>query len=262
MTLRRKNAAAWLPGLLLALPMGCLLPAVAGAQTAPVHSYKVIAAFPHDPKAFTQGLEYRNGILYEGTGLNGRSSIREDDLVTGKVLKNVPLSTFYFGEGITIFGGHLYELTWKNGVAFEYDAKTFAQITSFHYSGEGWGLTHDTKRLIMSDGSSALRFLDPATFQEESRIVVRDGDRPVDDLNELEYINGEIWANVWTTDLIARIDPSTGHVNSWVDFAGLKEKAGGTDADVLNGIAYDARRKRVFVTGKLWPKLFEIRVEP
>jgi glutamine cyclotransferase len=238
-----------------------LLTASAAAQTAPVRSYKVIATYPHDPKAFTQGLQYLNGSLYEGTGLPGESSIRKVNLTTGAVLKIQPVSSIYFGEGITVLGNRLFELTWQNGVAFAYDANTFQTMDTFHYSGEGWGLTYDGKRLVMSDGTSALRFLDPVTFRELSRIQVRDGSRPVADLNELEYIEGEIWANVWQTERVARIDPRSGQVNSWVDFTGLLKPADRTpETDVLNGIAYDAQRKRIFVTGKRWPKLFQIQV--
>jgi glutaminyl-peptide cyclotransferase len=231
------------------------------AQTAPVHSYKIVKAYPHDPTAFTEGLEFHGGALWESTGLNGSSSIRKVDLDTGKVIENHPLSTLYFGEGITFFGDRLYQLTYQSGVAFVYDPKTFRQIESFHYSGEGWALTHDAKHLIMSDGSSALRILDPATFHEDSRLVVREGLRPITDVNELELIDGEIWANIWTKEIVARIDPRSGQVNSWVDFTGLKQEAGCREScDVLNGIAYDAPRKRIFVTGKHWPKLFEIEV--
>jgi len=246
---------------LTGLALVLFLAVVAHAQTAPVRTYKVIATYPHDPKAFTQGLEYGSGGLYESTGLNGSSSIRRVDLTTGRVLKMQPVSSLYFGEGITVVGARLYELTWKSGVAFAYDAKTFQQLETFHYSGEGWGLTHDKSQIIMSDGTAALRFLDPATFHERSRLQVRDGSRLVNNLNELEYIEGEIWANVWTTDLIARIDPRTGRVNSWVDLTGLLKPAERTaDTDVLNGIAYDAQRKRIFVTGKRWPKVFQIEV--
>ena len=233
----------------------------ASAQTAPVRSFKVVAAYPHDPKAFTEGLEYKDGFLYESTGLNGESSIRKVDLATGTVLKQMPLSTFYFGEGITFFGGHLFQLTYQSGVGFIYDSKSWSTQGNFHYPGEGWALTHDDKRLIMSDGTSALRFLDPATFRELGRVVVRDGARPLANVNELEYIDGEIWANVWQTERIVRIDPHSGQVNSWVDLTGLLKPADRKpDTDVLNGIAYDTGRKRIFVTGKRWPKLYEIRV--
>ena len=231
------------------------------AQTAPVHSYKIVKAYPHDPTAFTEGLEFHEGVLWESTGLNGLSSIRKVDLATGRVLENHPLSTLYFGEGITFFGDRLYQLTYMSGIAFVYNPATFKQIESFHYAGEGWALTHDAKHLIMDDGSAALRFLDPATFHEDSRLQVREGSRPVTNLNELELIEGEIWANIWTKEVVARIDPRSGQVNSWVDFAGLRQAAGcREDCDVQNGIAYDAPRKRIFVTGKHWPKLFEIQV--
>jgi glutaminyl-peptide cyclotransferase len=233
----------------------------AWAQTAPVRSYKVVRMYPHDPKAFTEGLEFHDGALWESTGENGTSSIRRVDLATGKPLEDHPLSTLYFGEGITFFAGRLFQLTYMNGVAFVYDEKTFKQLASYHYSGEGWALTHDSKRLIMDDGSSALRFLDPATFQELGRLVVREGTRPVSNLNELEWIEGEIWANIWTKEIVARIDPRNGQINSWVDLTGLRKLAGcGDGCDVLNGIAYDAPRKRIFVTGKFWPKLIQIEV--
>lgn len=231
------------------------------AQGAPVRSYKLIATYPHDPKAFTEGLEYKDGFLYESTGLNGESSIRKVDLATGRVLKEMPLSTVYFGEGITFFGGRVFQLTYQSGIGFIYDSKTWAPLGNFHYPGEGWALTHDDKRLIMSDGSSAIRFLDPATQRELGRVVVRDGTRPVTYVNELEYIEGEVWANVWQTDRIIRIDPRNGQVKSWVDLSGLLKPSEHTpDIDVLNGIAYDAQRKRIFVTGKRWPKVYQIEV--
>ncbi len=231
------------------------------AQNAPVHSYKVVATYPHDPKAFTEGLQYSNGFLYEGTGMNGSSSIRKVNLITGAIVKIQPISDFYFGEGIYVLGNKLYELTYKSGVAFLYDAATFKTLDTFHYPGEGWALTYDGKHLIMSDGTPALRIIDPATFRELNRLQVREGTRPVNNLNELEYIDGEIWANIWLTDRVARIDPRSGQVNSWVDFSGLLKQADRTpDTDVLNGIAYDAARKRIFVTGKRWPKLFQIQV--
>lgn len=239
-----------------------LLSAVLWGQSAPVQSYKIVRAYPHDTGAFTEGLEFHDGALWESTGLNGHSSIRRVDLATGRPIEDHPLSTLYFGEGITFFGGRLYQLTYKNGVAFEYDPRTFKQTGSFHYSGEGWALTHDSKRLIMSDGSSSLRFLDPVTFAEQDRLAVRDGARPVTNLNELEWINGQIWANIWGQELAARIDPRSGQVISWIDFSGLRAQAGCTaDCDVLNGIAYDPASKRIFVTGKRWPKLFQIQVE-
>lgn len=243
--------------------LAALAPVFLCAQSAPVHSYKVVRLYPHDPKSFTEGLEFHNGALWESTGLNGTSSIRRVDLETGKPLEDHPLSAFYFGEGITFFGERLFQLTYKNGVSFVYDPKTFKQTASYHYAGEGWALTHDAKRLVMSDGSSSLRFIDPATFQEQSRLAVRDGGRAVTNLNELEWIGDEIWANIYTEEIVARIDPKSGRVNSWINFSGLRKQAGcGDGCDVLNGIAYDAARKRIFVTGKFWPKLIQIEVMP
>jgi glutamine cyclotransferase len=229
---------------------------------APLSPYRVVHVFPHDADAFTQGLVYLDGFLYEGTGLNGRSSIRKVRLENGEVLQIQRLDQQYFGEGIAIVGNSLFELTWQSEVGFIYDRASFQRTGTFTYKGEGWGLTQDGKRLIMSDGTAYLRFIDPATRKEISRIQVRDGGAPVERLNELEYVKGEVLANVWQTHRIARISPSTGRVLGWIDLSGLLnpseaqsvEGAGG----VLNGIAYDAQRDRLFVTGKLWPKLFEI----
>jgi glutamine cyclotransferase len=232
------------------------------AAQARVDTYKVIHTYPHDPKAFTQGLEVVDGKFYEGTGMHGESNIRIVNIVTGAVEKKEPIPYMYFGEGITLFAGKLYELTWQNSTAFTYDPKTFQKTGQYQYTGEGWGLTHDSKQLIMSDGTAFLRFLDPATFRETGRIQVRDGGRPIPELNELEYIDGEIWANIWQTNRIARINPQTGQVNSWVDMTGLLPASESKGADVLNGIAYDPKTKRIFVTGKYWPKLFEIQVVP
>jgi glutamine cyclotransferase len=238
-----------------------LLPALAACQSAPVHSYRVVATYPHDRSAYTQGLQFVDGVLYEGTGLNGRSTIRVVDLATGKVSRMQPISDMYFGEGITVLNGRLFQLTWQHGLGFVYDPKTFQQKSTFRYPGEGWGLTTDGKQLIMSDGSAQLRFLNPDTQAEIRRVQVRDGYSPVMQLNELEFIDGEVWANVYTTHRVVRIDPASGRVKSWVDFTGLlppSDYAGG--AEVLNGIAYDAKGKRIFVTGKLWPKLFQVQV--
>ena len=230
------------------------------ASLAPVAGYRVVHVFPHDPEAFTQGLVYLDGVLYEGTGLNGRSTIRKVRLENGEVLQIQKLESQYFGEGITVFGGTLFELTWQSGIGFLYDRASFQRTGTFSYRGEGWGLTHDGHRLIMSDGSAYLRFLDPATQQELSRLQVTDGGHPVVYLNELEYVKGEVFANVWQTDRIARISPKTGRVTGWLDLKGLLSAR---DAQaVLNGIAYDAAGDRLFVTGKLWPKLFEIKVTP
>jgi glutamine cyclotransferase len=225
----------------------------------PQYTYQIVHVYPHDPAAFTQGLQYIDGALYEGTGLNGRSSIRKVKLETGEVLQKHDIKAQYFGEGITIWENDLIELTWQSGIAFVYDRTTFQPRRSFNYLGEGWGLTHDDVNLIMSDGTDRLRLLDPATFAERRRIRVTAGGLPVRNLNELEFIKGEIFANIWQTDRIARIAPD-GRVVGWIDLGGLLTPSERAGLDVLNGIAYDAAKDRLFVTGKLWPKLFEIKV--
>lgn len=244
--------------LLLAVPPPERLTAQSPAATLPTVGYLTVRSYPHDSSAFTQGLEYVNGFFYEGTGLAGRSSIRKVRVETGEVLQKYDLTGDHFGEGITLFDNRLFQLTWQSGVAFVYDPATFRQLRSYRYPGEGWGLTHDRTHLIMSDGTEFLRVLDPATFKEVRRVRVTAAGQPVKNLNELEYVKGEILANVWMTDYIARIDPATGQVNSYIDLRGLmplRER----DA-VLNGIAYDSASDRLFVTGKLWPRLFEIKV--
>jgi glutaminyl-peptide cyclotransferase len=228
--------------------------------SAPVLQHRVVHVFPHDPEAFTQGLVYLDGFLYEGTGLNGRSSIRKVKLENGEVLQIQRLDAQYFGEGIAIVGKSLFELTWQAELGFIYDRTTFQRTGTFTYKGEGWGLTSDGKRLIMSDGSSNLRFIDPVTRKELSRIQVRDGGAPVERLNELEYVRGELLANVWQSDRIARISVANGQVLGWIDLSGLLSPREAQAADVLNGVAYDELQDRLFVTGKLWPKLFEIKV--
>jgi glutaminyl-peptide cyclotransferase len=246
----------WLGAALLAAQTVSVPPA---ASHAPVYKYTIVHAFPHDTEAFTEGLEYRDGFLYESTGLNGRSSIRKVTLETGEVVQNRNISKDYFGEGITFWKDELFELTWISEVAFVYDAKTFASRRSFNYKGEGWALTHNGDSLIMSDGTSELRVIDPVTFRERRRMTVTDGGVPIKYLNELEWIKGEIFANVYTTDYIARIDPANGHVTGWIDIRGMlpHQNDGNT---VPNGIAYDAEHDRIFVTGKNWSKLFEIRL--
>jgi glutaminyl-peptide cyclotransferase len=232
-----------------------------GGGSVPTYGYEVVRSYPHDREAFTQGLIFRDGVFYEGTGLEGRSGIRKVKLETGEVLQAKPLSRTYFGEGITEWKGQIVQLTWKSEVAFVYDMKTFEPIKQWTYTGEGWGLTHDGTRLIMSDGSSALRFIDPATLKETGRITVRDANGPVEHLNELEYVKGEIFANVWYTERIARISPKDGRITGWIDLTGLLSAAErGTRDAVLNGIAYDAAGDRLFVTGKLWPRVFEIKL--
>ena len=223
---------------------------------------EVVASFPHDPAAFTQGLTIHEGELYEGTGQYGASSIREVDLATGEVRRQAALPVLYFGEGIAILDGRLYQLTWQNEVGFVYDVESFERTGTFRYRGEGWGLTHDGEHLIMSDGTESIRFLDPATFDVVRTIRVRAEGRPVVRLNELEYVDGEIWANIWYDDRIVRIAPDSGDVVGWIDAGGVYPRASRGYDDVLNGIAYDEDSGRLFITGKNWPTLFEIEVVP
>lgn len=228
----------------------------------PVYGYRVVRAYPHDPKAFTQGLQYVDGFLYEGTGLNGRSSIRKVTLETGEVVQRRDVARAYFGEGITVWNTDLIQLTWESHVAFVYDKETFAPRRTFTYAGQGWGLTHDGTNLVMSDGTDQLRLLDPLTFAERRRITVTAGGTPLRHLNELEYMKGEILANVWMTDSVVRVSPETGRVTGYIDLQGLLTPAERASVDVLNGIAYDEKGNRLFVTGKLWPRLFEIQIVP
>ena len=226
-------------------------------------TYRIVHTYPHDPQAYTQGLIYEGGYLYESTGLNGRSSLRMVNLEDGRVLQKAIVPSQYFAEGLTSWGSTLIQLTWQLHIAFVYDRFSFRQLRTFEYSGEGWGLTQDGKNLILSDGTATLRFFDPATFHEVRRITVTDAGAPVTELNELEYVHGQIYANVWQTDRIARISPATGKVVGWIDLAGLLPEDQRSDAEaVLNGIAFDPEHDRLFVTGKLWPKLFEIKVVP
>ena len=227
-----------------------------------VYGYQVVNEYPHDQTAFTQGLVFRDGFLYESTGLNGRSTLRKVRLETGEVLEQVMLGQQFFGEGLTDWHDELLQLTWRSNLGFVYDVSTLEAKRTFPIKGEGWGLTHDSASLIMSDGTSRLRFIDPVTFEEIGGYTVRDGGSPVVNLNELEYVRGAIYANVWQTDRLVIIAPTTGQVTGWVDFGGLlagADKPASADA-VLNGIAYDAKSDRLFVTGKLWPKLFEVKL--
>jgi glutamine cyclotransferase len=227
------------------------------------YTYRVVKTYPHDRNAFTQGLEYRDGVLYEGTGMTGRSWLRKVDLATGRVLQQYDLPQPYFGEGITVVGKQILELTWQAQAGFVYDKSSFRVIRSFNYPGEGWGLTNDGKQIYMSDGSADIRVWDPATLKEVRRFTVKDGAMPVTELNELEWVKGEIYANVWQTDRIARISPTDGKVLGWIDLSGIIPKAERPEPDaVLNGIAYDSAGDRLFVTGKLWPKIFEIKLVP
>ena len=228
----------------------------------PVYAFMVKQTYPHDTQAFTQGLFFKDGFLYESTGLNGQSSLRKVQLETGKVLQKKAISEQYFGEGIAPAGDDIVSLTWTSKVGFVFDAKTFALKRRFSYEGEGWGLASDGKQLFMSDGTPAIRILDPKTLAEVRRIQVTAAGKPVPNLNEIEWVEGQLYANVWGSNVIARIDPASGNVVGWIDLAGLADpswKGMGPD-DVLNGIAYDAKRRRLFVTGKHWPKLFEIEL--
>lgn len=227
------------------------------------YTYEVVNIYPHDPGAFTQGLIYQDGMLYESTGREGSSSLRRVRLETGEVLDRVALDDNLFGEGIALCGDQIVQLTWRSHVGFVYDRETLARVGTFTYETEGWGLTCDGTRLIMSDGTSRLYFRDPETLGVEHYVTVRDGAEEVGNLNELEYIDGLVYANVWPTDRIAVIDPADGRVAAWLDLSGLLETQQPTGrVDVLNGIAYDADGNRLFVTGKWWPWLFEIRLVP
>jgi glutamine cyclotransferase len=263
--MRRGSLAACMLGLVLLLLLACSSSAPQAGQHAgppPVYTYEVRDSYPHDPAAFTQGLVIQDGALFESTGLHNSSSLRKVDLRTGRVLKRVDVPSEYFAEGMTIFRGKIFQLTWQTHKGFVYDPDSFEKTGEFAYEGEGWGLTHDEQFLIMSDGTNSLRFLDPSSFQVVRTIKVFDGARPLTQLNELEYIKGEIYANIWQTDRIARIAPASGEVLGWIDLTGLlKIKNDSEPVNVLNGIAYDEAQDRLFVTGKLWPKLFEIKLK-
>ena len=238
-------------------------PVPPSGSKAPQYGYTVVRSYPHDPKAYTQGLEYFGGFLYEGTGVKGNSAVRIVELETGKVVQETKLHPQYFGEGITITQGKVFQLTWQDKTGFVYDAKTLKFIRNFSYFGEGWGLTHDPAGLVMSDGTSTLRFLEPTRFRETRRVKVMDAGVAIERLNELEMVRGEIWANVWQSDYIVRISPKDGRVLGWINLKGLLgAPAPKLSAEaVLNGIAFDAQKNRIFVTGKLWPRLFEITIK-
>ncbi|MGA9994110.1 MAG: glutaminyl-peptide cyclotransferase [Pyrinomonadaceae bacterium] len=275
---RRRSRNWLLPSLVLSLAVLLLVPYCAGTNTfhsrwsepvadsaldgVPVYSFKVVNTWAHDPEAYTQGLIYADGILYESTGRYGQSSLRKVELTTGRVLKKVDVDPQYFAEGMTLFQGKIFQLTWKAQKGFIYDTD-FNRTGEFTYEGEGWGLTHDAESLIMSDGTNRIRFLDPHTLKVQRTISVIDHGKPLLELNELEYIRGEIFANIWQTDRIVRLDPHDGKILGWVDMMGLLKLKDDYDkpVDVLNGIAYDEAGDRLFVTGKLWPKLFEIRLK-
>jgi glutaminyl-peptide cyclotransferase len=245
----------------MAAVAACACGPVSQAGGIPEYGYEVVHTYPHDPRAYTQGLFYRNGFLYESTGLNGQSSIRKERLETGEILDRRDVPEQYFGEGIINWKDRLIEITWRTQVGFVYDLANFGLKSQFSYPGEGWGLTQDGKRIIMSDGTAELRFWDPETLRETGRVRVTADGVPVDQLNELEWVKGEVYANVYQTDRIARIDPASGKVVGWIDLTGILSPADRVrQVDVLNGIAYDAATDRLFVTGKWWPKLFEIKL--
>jgi glutaminyl-peptide cyclotransferase len=241
--------------------MGCGVVAGCAKAAAPVEGYRVVRTFPHSTANYTEGFFYLNGMFYEGTGMEGRSGVVVTDPMTGAVSQRHDLGPQYFGEGIVDWGPNVYEWTWKTHVCFVYDRFSLRLVKQFSYTGEGWGMTRTAKELITSDGTSTLRFRDPATFKETRHVVVKDGGSEVQLLNELEIVKGEIYANVWHSDRIARISPRDGHVIAWIDLSGLLPDAERVDAEsVLNGIAYDKEHDRLFVTGKQWPKVFQIVV--
>jgi glutaminyl-peptide cyclotransferase len=226
-------------------------------------TYQIVHTYPHDQDAYTQGLFYLDGHLYESTGLNGQSSLRMVDLETGRILELHDVPAKYFAEGLAPWGSTLVQLTWQSHVALVYDRSSFRFLRTLHYEGEGWGLTADDKEMILSDGTATLRFLDPANFKVLRRVTVTDHGRPVTQLNELEFIHGEVYANIWHSDRIARIAPATGKVLGFIDLTGLLPASEHSSPEaVLNGIAYDSAHDRLFVTGKLWPSIFEIKVIP
>ncbi len=250
----RRKPWCWGIAALAAIAVPCLM-AAAG-------NYRVVNTYPHDPDAFTQGIAFANGLLYEGTGRYGHSSVRKVDLKTGRILKIRRLPPGIFGEGLAVYNDRIVQLTWRSGIAFIYDKNDFRLLRTFRYEGQGWGVTHDGNHLIISDGTATLRMFDPESLKETGRIQVHDDNGPVDRLNELEYVRGEVFANIWLTDRIARIEPQTGRVTGWIDLAGIidpKHKRRSIEA-VPNGIAYDAQDGRLFVTGKYWSKLFEIQL--
>ena len=225
-------------------------------------SYQVVNIWPHDPGAFTQGLVFIDGKLLESTGQEGRSSLRSVELETGKVLKKVDVPEPFFAEGLALLNNKIYQLTWQHRVGFIYDPQTFQKTGEFTYTGEGWGLTTDGRSLLLSDGSNRIRFIDPDGFRVTKTIAVLDGKTPIAEINELEYVNGEIYANIWHDDRIAVIDPQTGLVTAWINLRGLLQPGDVQDPEaVLNGIAYDQKSDRLFVTGKLWPRIFEIKLK-
>ena len=253
-------------GLLILIGLFCIcscsnLEPSTNSNVIPVYTYKVVNTYPHDQSAFTEGLVFEDGVLYEGTGLHEYSTLRRVELETGEILQSCELPSQFFGEGVTLYGNKIIQLTWQSHIGFVYDKYTFKLLKKFNYPDEGWGITHNGKHLIVSDGTETLHFLDPETFKEISKIEVSANNIPVTRINELEYIQGEIYANIWQTERIARIYPLTGHVTGWIDLKGILSPEDNSETvDVLNGIAYDAENDRLFVNGKFWPKLFEIEL--
>lgn len=244
-------------------PVSTNLPTRVSGKPLPEYGYQVVNSFPHDPRAFTQGLEFENGFLYESTGQKGQSSLRKVELTTGKVLHKIELDPQLFGEGMTIWKDEIVQLTYQEHLGLVYDRATFQPRRQFTYPGEGWGLTHNAEHLIMSNGTSELWFLDPKNYEIVRRLEVTANGQPVLDLNELEWVEGEVFANIWCKEIIARIDPHSGQVVGWIDLGGLRQADPAAEGnDVLNGIAYDARGKRLFVTGKHWARMYEIRLVP
>ncbi len=262
----RLKLRAGVAGLYLALFASLFVPVLAPGfafAEAPVSTYQVVQTFPHSTQSYTEGFFFLDGLFYEGTGETGRSALLAIAPSTGKPIQRRDLPAQYFGEGIVDWGSDIYEWTWQSHTGFVLDRFSFRPIRQFTYTGEGWGMTHDKTSLITSDGTATLRFRNPANFQETRHIVVKDAGKPVDQLNELEYVKGEIFANVWHSDRIARISPRDGHVTGWIDLHGILPDSQRVNAEsVLNGIAYDAAKDRLFVTGKQWPTIFEIRIVP
>ena len=264
-TFVKRSLKLFIPVLIVTLAVVFVLfrPDKINPVTPITYTYEIVNTFPHDRNAFTQGLVFEDGVLYEGTGLYGRSTLRKVELETGNVLQMHQLLTKFFGEGITIYGDNIIQLTYKENVGFVYNKDTFELLREFNYPTEGWGITHDGNHLIMSDGTPTLYFINPETFEQVSRIKVYDRNTPLWGLNELEYVKGQIYANIWPTERIAVIAPDTGIVTGWIDLKGLLTQQDYSQPfDVLNGIAYDYKNGRLFVTGKFWPKLFEIRLMP
>ena len=248
---------------LLLLAAACLFAASPSPPETPRYTFRVVHVYPHDPQAFTQGLEFHDGFLYEGTGLEGESTLRKEQCETAKVLQQIHLAAQYFGEGITVLHNRTVQLTWQAHFGYVYHQASFRLLKTFSYPGEGWGLANDGHVIYMSDGTAQIRVLNADTLAEERRFTVHDGSAPIDQLNELEWVEGELYANIWQTNRIARISPIDGWVVAWIDLTGLLPPSDKTaETDVLNGIAYDATGHRLFVTGKRWPKLFEIKLVP